>query len=84
MGTAGFGGSFSPIVQYEKWEIHPVFPHFHTFTCVKTLPESPCPLMRYCLNKMCGGMSMRILQSGTHGSLPGTAVSGQDLPFGFA
>ena len=28
MGTAGFGGSFAPIVQYKKWEIHPVFPHF--------------------------------------------------------
>ena len=22
MGAAGFGGSFAPIVQYEKWEIH--------------------------------------------------------------
>ena len=31
MGTAGFGGSFAPIVQYEKWEIHPVFPHFSYF-----------------------------------------------------
>ena len=31
MGTAGFGGSFAPIVHYEKWEIHPVFPHFPYF-----------------------------------------------------
>ena len=31
MGTAGFGGSFAPIVQYEKWEIHKVFPHFPYF-----------------------------------------------------
>ena len=31
MGTAGFGGSFAPIVQYEKREIHPVFPHFPYF-----------------------------------------------------
>ena len=31
MGAAGFGGSFAPIVQYEKWEIHPVFPHFSYF-----------------------------------------------------
>ena len=31
MGTASFGGSFVPIVQYEKWKIHPVFPHFSYF-----------------------------------------------------
>ena len=31
MGAAGFGGSFAPIVQYEKWEIHRVFPHFPYF-----------------------------------------------------
>ena len=31
MGAAGFGGSFDPIVQYEKWEIHKVFPHFPYF-----------------------------------------------------
>ena len=31
MGAAGFGGSFAPIVQYEKWEIHPVFLHFPYF-----------------------------------------------------
>ena len=31
MGAALFGGSFAPIVQYEKWEIHPVFPHFPYF-----------------------------------------------------
>lgn len=24
MGNAGFGGSFDPIVQYKKWEIHKV------------------------------------------------------------
>ena len=31
MGAAGFGGSFAPIVQHEKWEIRPVFPHFPYF-----------------------------------------------------
>ncbi|MCI7018811.1 MAG: hypothetical protein MR913_03195, partial [Clostridiales bacterium] len=31
MGATGFSGSFVPIVQYEKWEIHPVFPHFPYF-----------------------------------------------------
>ena len=31
MGAAGFGGAFAPIVQYEKWEIHKVFPHFPYF-----------------------------------------------------
>ena len=31
MDAAGFGGSFAPIVQYEKWEIHKVFPHFPYF-----------------------------------------------------
>lgn len=28
MGTVGFGESFAPIAQYEKQDIHPVFPHF--------------------------------------------------------
>ncbi|MCI5484313.1 MAG: hypothetical protein MR426_04495, partial [Clostridiales bacterium] len=31
MGAAGFDGSFTPIAQYEKWEIHTVFPHFSHF-----------------------------------------------------
>ncbi|MDY4490728.1 MAG: hypothetical protein SPE19_09420 [Candidatus Faecousia sp.] len=45
MGTAGFGGSFAPIVQYEKWEIHPVFPHFSYFRlCQNISPNLLAPL----------------------------------------
>ena len=45
MGTACFGGSFVPIVQYEKWEIHPVFPHFPYFRlCQNLSPNLLAPL----------------------------------------
>ena len=45
MGTAGFGRSFAPIVQYEKWEIHPVFPHFPYFRlCQNLSPNLLAPL----------------------------------------
>ena len=45
MGAAGFGGSFAPIVQHEKWEIHPVFPHFSYFHSGKNLsPNLLTPL----------------------------------------
>ena len=45
METAGFGGSFAPIVQYEKWEIHPVFPHFSYFRlCQNLSPNLLAPL----------------------------------------
>ena len=45
MGAAGFGGSFAPIVQYEKWEIHPVFPHFPYFRlCQNLSPNLLAPL----------------------------------------
>ena len=45
MGAAGFGGSFVPIVQYEKWEIHPVFPHFPYFRLGQNLsPNLLAPL----------------------------------------
>ncbi len=40
MGAAGFGGSFAPIVQYEKWEIHPVFPHFPYFRSGQNLSSN--------------------------------------------
>ena len=44
-GAAGFGGSFAPIVQYEKWEIHPVFPHFSYFRlCQNLSPNLLAPL----------------------------------------
>ena len=46
MGNAGFGGSFDPIVQYEKWEIHPVFPHFSYFRSGQNL--SPNLLVPLC------------------------------------
>ena len=45
MGATGFGGSFAPIVQYEKWEIHPVFPHFSYFRlCQNLSPNLLAPL----------------------------------------
>ena len=45
MGAAGFGGSFAPIVQYEKWEIHKVFPHFPYFRLEQNLaPNLLAPL----------------------------------------
>jgi len=45
MGAAGFGGSFAPIVQHEKWEIHPVFPHFPYFRSGQNLsPNLLTPL----------------------------------------
>ena len=45
MGAAGFGGSFAPIVQHEKWEIHSVFPHFSYFRlCQKLSPNLLAPL----------------------------------------
>ena len=52
MGTAGFGGSFAPIVQYEKWEIHPVFPHFSYFRLFQNLsPNLLAPLCGAALEK---------------------------------
>ena len=53
MGAAGFGGSFAPIVQYEKWEIHPVFPHFSYFrlgqnTARISLPHYAVLPLLYC------------------------------------
>ena len=51
MGAAGFGGSFAPIVQYEKWEIHPVFPHFPYFRSGQNLsPNLLAPLCGVALN----------------------------------
>lgn len=45
MGAAGFGGSFAPIVQHEKREIHPVFPHFPYFRSGQNLsPNLLTPL----------------------------------------
>ena len=45
MGAAGFSGSFAPIVQYEKWEIHSVFPHFPYFRlCQNLSPNLLAPL----------------------------------------
>ena len=40
MGAAGFGGPFAPIVQYEKWKIHTVFPHFPYFRLGQNLPPN--------------------------------------------
>lgn len=37
MGAAVFSGSFAPIVQCGKWEIHKVFPHFSHFRLCQIL-----------------------------------------------
>ena len=45
MGTAGVGESFAPIAEYEKWEIHPLFPHFPCFRlCQNLSPNLLAPL----------------------------------------
>ena len=45
MGTAGFSESFAPIAEYEKWEIHPLFPHFPCFRlCQNLSPNLLAPL----------------------------------------
>ena len=53
MGAAGFGGSFAPIAQYEKWEIHTVFPHFSYFRLGQNLtPNLLAPLCGAALTKV--------------------------------
>ena len=37
---------------------------FHTFACVKTLPESPCPIMRCCLNLTIQAVPIHFLFAG--------------------
>ena len=50
MGTAGFGGSFAPIVQYKKMGNTSSIPAFFILSLVpKSRAESPCPIMRCCL-----------------------------------
>ena len=52
MGAAVFGGSFAPIVQCEKWEIHKVFPHFPHFPLGQNLlPKILAPLCGIALSK---------------------------------
>ena len=54
MGATGFSGSFAPIVQYEKWEIHPVFPHFPYFRLGQNLALNLlAPLCGDALNLFC-------------------------------
>ena len=54
MGAAGLGGSFAPIVQYEKGEIHKVFPHFPYFRLGQNLtPNRLAPLCGVALSECC-------------------------------
>ena len=63
MGAAGFGGSFAPIVQHEKWEIHPVFPHFSYFRLDQNLPPNLlAPLCGVAL-KTNGGCEMSYIEA---------------------
>ena len=69
MGTAGFGGSFAPIVQYEKWEIHPVFPHFSYFRlCQNLSPNLLAPL--------CGAALFQLLIRIVNEKAPGRNLPG--------
>ncbi len=54
MGAAGFGGSYAPIVQYEKREIHSVFPQFPYFRSGQNL--SPNLLVPLC------GVALTLIQ----------------------
>ena len=47
MGAAAFDGSFAPPAQFEKWEIHPVFPHFPNFRLGQNLSSKA-------LDPLCG------------------------------
>ena len=59
MRTAGFGGSFAPIVQYEKWGIHPVFPHFSYFRlCQNLAPNLLAPLCGVAINFRGGSLTL--------------------------
>ena len=52
MEAAAFAGSFLPIVQCEKWEIHPVFRHFPHFRLKQNLsPKALAPLCGIALTK---------------------------------
>ena len=53
MEAAAFAGSFLPIVQCEKWEIHPVFRHFPHFRLKQNLsPKALAPLCGIALEKI--------------------------------
>ena len=67
MGAAGFGRSFTPIVQYEKWEIHKVFPHFSYFRLGENLlPNLLAPLCDVALtvSQMSDNMTMVLRNQG--------------------
>ena len=71
MGAAGFSGSFAPIVQYEKWEIHPVFPHFPHFRLDQNLsPNLLAPLCGVALNKAKYHYSVMLLHDNTQNQSP--------------
>jgi len=51
MGASAFGGSFAPSVQFEKWEIRKVFPHFSNFQLEQNpSPKALAPLCGVALN----------------------------------
>ena len=51
MGASAFGGSFAPSVQFEKWEIHKVFPPFSNFQLEQNpSPKALAPLCGVALN----------------------------------
>ena len=74
MGAAGFSGSFAPIVQYEKWEIHKVFPHFPYFRSGQNL--SPNLLAPLC------GVALKNHPANRPGEIIAYA-SGVSKPWGF-
>ena len=68
METSAFAGSFVPIVQCEKLEIHPVFPHFPHFCLKQNL--SPKALVPLC------GIALR-----QHRTIASADLSGSFVPF---
>ena len=49
IGSADLSGSFAPVPQFQKREIHTVFPRFRNArTGTESLAELPCRMMRCC------------------------------------
>jgi len=62
MGASAFGESFAPSVQFEKWEIHKVFPHFLNFQLEQNpSPKALAPLCGVALKQAVPVLTKRML-----------------------
>ena len=83
MGAAGFSGSFAPIVQYEKWEIHKVFPHFPYFRLGQNLsPNLLAPLCGVALANIKSSVNQLQMDCGVKRNRPPVMVSRIPPPIG--